>query len=78
MRCPVLLPLLLSLSLCPFAHAFEACSEQNSYLEDLLPLPEAVDINVSLPMNCVEASQRSLAANGYYGFCPTLDGQRIS
>lgn len=50
------------------ASAFEACTDENSYLEDFLndhgPEPESV-----LPALCVERAQLNLPARGYYGFC---------
>lgn len=64
----------LAFAFCPSsAFGYEVCNSQNNYLEDLLPTPSET-ISVSLPSGCVEASQRSLAAKGYYGFCPTDEG----
>lgn len=55
------------------AHAFETCDSTNDYLEATLPEASGV-VSVGLPQACVEASHRSLALTGYYGYCATEQG----
>lgn len=60
--------------------AFEVCTSQNNYLEALLPPPTAPAVpapEILLSQACVQASQASLAPTGYYGFCPSPDGQPV-
>jgi hypothetical protein len=63
----------LALTLSFQASAYEICTEQNNYLESLLPNagPEPYS---QLPSACVERAQLNLAAAGYYGFCPSPEG----
>lgn len=54
--------------------AYETCYSHNNYLEVLLPdvVEEAPSL---LPIECVEAAHLSLPVSGYYGFCPSPEGQ---
>lgn len=68
--------LLLWLTLLTSSHrvqAYETCTEQNNYLESLLPNagPEPYS---RLPSACVERAQLNLPAGGYYGFCAGPEG----
>lgn len=55
--------------------AFETCSEENNYLEELLPQPQDPAGYTTFPQKCVEAAHLSLPAQGFYGFCPTPSGK---
>jgi hypothetical protein len=58
----------------PHASAYETCTPENSYLEDLLPQPVATDLT-GMPETCIETAHLTLATTGYYGFCETPAGQ---
>lgn len=69
----MLMPILL---LTPHAYAqiYEVCSEQNSYLENLLPVAKPHPAPHAIPQLCVQTAHLSLPVKGYYGFCETPVG----
>lgn len=57
-----------------YASAYETCTPENSYMEDLLPNPVATNLT-GMPEICIETAHLTLATTGYYGFCETPVGQ---
>lgn len=67
-------PLLLTVLASASALAYETCTEENSYLENLLPAEDPTQVT-TFPQTCVETAHLTLAPRGYYGFCESPVGQ---
>jgi len=67
--------LMLFASLVNSAAAFEACTPDNDYLENLLPPADPAAARTAFPQICVQAAQFSLPIKGFYGFCSTDTGR---